>query len=54
MWTPRGAWPLIVAALIGAGLFLVPAAGAAAARPAAPGGLQPANAIKVDRMPVFT
>ncbi len=51
MWTPRGAWPLIVAALIGAGLFLVPVASAGIK---APGALVPANLSKVDRMPVFT
>jgi large repetitive protein len=53
MWIPRGARPLIVAAL-GAGLFLVPTASAKVARPKAPGALQPASSIKVDRMPVFT
>jgi large repetitive protein len=51
MSTPRGAWPLIVAALIGAGLFLVPAASAGIK---APGALVPASLVKVDRMPVFT
>jgi large repetitive protein len=51
MWTPRGAWPLIVAALIGAGLFLVPVASAGVK---APGALVPASLVKVDRMPVFT
>jgi hypothetical protein len=51
MWTPRGAWPLIVAALIGAGLFLVPVASAGVK---APGALLPASLVKVDRMPVFT
>jgi hypothetical protein len=51
MSTPRGAWPLIVAALIGAGLFLVPAA-SAGIKP--PGALVPASLVKVDRIPVFT
>jgi hypothetical protein len=51
MSTPRGAWPLIVAALIGAGLFLVPAASASLK---APGALVPASLVSVDRMPVFT
>src|SRR4051794_30851553 len=51
MSTPRGAWPLIVAALIGAGLFLVPTASAGIK---APGSLVPANLSKVDRTPVFT
>ena len=51
MSTPRGAWPLIVAALIGAGLFLVPVA-SAGVKP--PGALVPASLVKVDRMPVFT
>src|SRR3954471_11005346 len=50
MWTPRGALPLIVAAL-GAGLFLVPVASAGVKPPAA---LLPASNVKVDRMPVFT
>ena len=51
MWTPRGAWPLIVAVALGAVLVLTPTA---SARPKAPGGLQPAAGVKVDRMPVFT
>jgi hypothetical protein len=51
MSTPRGAWPLIVAALIGAGLFLVPTA-SAGIKP--PGALVPSSLVKVDRMPVFT
>ena len=51
MSTPRGAWPLIVAALIGAGLFLVPTASAGIK---APGALVPGALVKVDRMPVFT
>jgi large repetitive protein len=51
MSTPRGAWPLIVAALIGAGLFLVPVASAGVK---APKSLVPASLVKVDRMPVFT
>jgi hypothetical protein len=51
MRTPRGAWPLIVAAVFGAVLFLVPTA---SARPKAPGSLLPANAVKLSQLPIFT
>jgi hypothetical protein len=54
MWTPRGAWPLFVAAALGAVLFVTPAASAKASRPKAPGSLLPANAVKVAQLPVFT
>jgi hypothetical protein len=51
MSTPRGAWPLIVAAVIGAGLFLVPAA-SAGIKP--PGALVPGALVNTDSLPVFT
>src|SRR4051794_7030436 len=51
MTTPRGAWPLIVAALVAVGLFLVPTASAGVKRP---GALVPGSLVTVDRMPVFT
>ncbi|MEO9173966.1 MAG: hypothetical protein ABI317_00530, partial [Gaiellales bacterium] len=51
MRTPRGAWPLIVAAVFGTVLFLVPTA---SARPKAPLGLLPANGKKVAQLPIFT
>ena len=52
MWTPRGAWPLIVAVALGAVLFSTPTASARpeGARRAA----SPRAGVKVDRMPVFT
>jgi hypothetical protein len=51
MRTPRGAWPLIVAAVFGAVLFVVPTA---SARPKAPVGLLPANGKKLAQLPIFT
>jgi hypothetical protein len=54
MWTPRGAWPLFVAAALGAVLLVTPAAGAKTSRPKAPASLLPATGNKVDTLPVFT
>src|SRR3978361_511498 len=51
MHPPPGAGPLIVAALVAVGLFLVPAASAGIKKP---GSLVPGSQVKGDRMPVFT